>query len=42
MATRKFIIPEDWKKQWSKFMVTLFDYLPTHYEASKESGLSAV
>lgn len=35
MATRKFIIPEDWKKQWSKFMVTFFDYLPTHYEASK-------
>ena len=34
MATKRFI-PEDWKKQWSKFMVTFFDYLPTHYEASK-------
>lgn len=28
-------IPEDWKKQWSKFMVTFFDYLPTKYEANK-------
>lgn len=28
-------IPEAWKKQWSKFMVTFFDYLPTKYEANK-------
>ncbi len=34
MATKKFI-PEAWKQQWSKFMVTFFDYLPTKYEANK-------
>ena len=28
-------IPEEWQKQWSKFMVTFFDYLPTKYEANK-------
>ena len=33
MKTRN--IPEEWKKQWSKFMVTFFDYLPTKYEANK-------
>ena len=32
MKTR--IIPEEWKLQWSKFMVTFFDYLPTKYEAN--------
>ena len=34
MATKRFI-PEEWKRQWSKFMVTFFDYLPTKYEANK-------
>lgn len=34
MATKKFI-PEAWKQQWSKFMVTFFDYLPTRYEANQ-------
>ena len=28
-------IPEAWKQQWSKFMVTFFDYLPTKYEANR-------
>lgn len=28
-------IPEAWKLQWSKFMVTFFDYLPTKYKANK-------
>lgn len=34
MRTKKFI-PEEWKKQWSKFMFSFFDYLPTKYEANK-------
>lgn len=33
MAAKRFI-PEDWKKQWSKFMFTFFDYLPVKYEAT--------
>lgn len=32
--TQKRFISENWKKQWSKFMVTFFDYLPTKYEAN--------
>ena len=35
MSTKRFI-PEDWKRQWSKFMVTFFDYLPTKYEANSQ------
>lgn len=27
-------IPESWKNQWSKFMFSFFDYLPTKYEAN--------
>lgn len=34
-------IPEAWKNQWSKFMFNFFDYLPTKYEATNGSGLSA-
>lgn len=34
MATKRNI-PESWKKQWSKFMVNFFDYLPIKYEANK-------
>ena len=30
----KRLIPEEWKKQWSKFMVSFFDYLPTKFEAN--------
>lgn len=30
--TKKFI-PEDWKKQWSKFMVNFYEYLPLKYKA---------
>lgn len=28
-------ISEEWKQQWSKFMVNFFDYLPTKYEANR-------
>lgn len=28
-------IKEEYKKQWSKFMFSFFDYLPTKYEANK-------
>ena len=35
MMIKKRFIPEEWKQQWSKFMVTFFDYLPTKYEANK-------
>lgn len=27
-------IPQEWKNQWSKFMYSFFDYLPTKYEAN--------
>ena len=33
--TVKRNIPEAWKNQWTKFMFTFFDYLPTKYEANK-------
>ena len=33
--TTKRNIPETWKNQWSKFMYSFFDYLPTKYEANK-------
>lgn len=29
-------ISEEYKKQWSKFMFSFFDYLPTKYEANKQ------
>lgn len=29
-------INEQYKKQWSKFMFSFFDYLPTKYEANKQ------
>ncbi len=33
--TAKRMIPQEWKEQWSKFMITFFDYLPTKYGANK-------
>lgn len=32
--TEKKNAPENWKKQWSKFMFYFFDYLPVKYEAN--------
>lgn len=29
-------VSEQYKKQWSKFMFSFFDYLPTKYEANKQ------
>lgn len=28
-------IPESWKNQWHKPMISLFDYIPTRYEATE-------
>lgn len=36
--TKKFI-PEDWKKQWSKFMVNFYEYLPVKYKAGYRDKL---
>lgn len=30
------VIKEQYKQQWSKFMFSFFDYLPTKYEANKQ------